>query len=36
MSFLKQAEASTADHNIFDSLDQFKTVNRNGSLKVTS
>ncbi len=36
LSFLKQAEASTADHNIFDSLDQFKTVNRNGSLKVTS
>jgi hypothetical protein len=36
MSFLKQAEASTADHNIFDSLDQFKTINRNGSLKVTS
>ena len=36
MSMLKQAEASTADHNIFDSLDQFKTINRNGSLKVTS
>ena len=36
MSMLKQTEASTADHNIFDSLDQFKTINRNGSLKVTS
>jgi hypothetical protein len=36
LSMLKQAEASTADHNIFDSLDQFKTINRNGSLKVTS
>jgi len=36
LSSLKQAEASTADHNIFDSLDQFKTINRNGSLKVTS
>ena len=36
LSYLKQAEASTADHNIFDSLDQFKTINRNGSLKVTS
>lgn len=36
LSILKQAEASTADHNIFNSLDQFKTVNRNGALKVTS
>jgi len=36
LSSLKQAEASTADHNIFDSLDQFKTINRNGSLKLTS
>jgi hypothetical protein len=36
LSFLKQAEASTADHNIFNSLDQFKTVNRNGSLKINS
>ena len=36
LSFLKQAEASTADHNIFNSLDQFRTVNRNGSLKINS
>ena len=36
LAILKQAEANTADHNIFNSLDQFKTVNRNGSLKVTS
>lgn len=35
LSFLKQAEASTADHNIFNSLDQFKTINRNGSIKIT-
>lgn len=33
LSFLKQAEASTADHNIFNSLDQFLIVNRNGSIK---
>jgi hypothetical protein len=33
LSFLKQAEASTADHNIFNSLDQFKTVSRNMFLK---
>jgi len=36
LAVLKQAEATTADHNIFDSLDQFKTINRNGALKVTS
>ena len=34
LSFLKQAEASTADHNIFNSLDQFRTINRNGSIKI--
>ena len=33
LSFLKQAEASTADHNIFNSLDQFKTISRNSFLK---
>jgi len=36
LSLLKQAEASTADHNIFNSLDQFKTINRHGSLKYNS
>tara|TARA_R100001460_G_scaffold107159_2_gene155444 strand:+ start:620 stop:1234 length:615 start_codon:yes stop_codon:yes gene_type:complete len=34
LSFLKQAEAATADHNIFNSLDQFRTINRNGSIKI--
>ncbi len=34
LSILKQAEASVADHNIFNSSDQSKTVARNGSLKI--
>jgi len=36
LAVLKQAEATTADHNIFDSLDQFKTINRNSAIKLTS
>jgi len=34
LSILKQAEASVADHNIFNSSDQSKTIARNGSLKI--
>ena len=36
LAVLKQAEASTADYSIFDSLDQFKTINRNSAIKLTS
>ena len=34
LSILKQAEASVADHNIFNSSGQSKTIARNGSLKI--
>ena len=34
MSFLKQAEASVADHSIFNSYDQFTTVARSRSYKL--
>lgn len=34
LAVLKQTEATTADHNIFNSFDQFKTVSRNKSIKI--
>lgn len=36
LALLKQTEADTADHNIFDSLDQYQTVNRNVVTKFSS
>ena len=36
LALLKQTEADTADHNIFDSLDQYQTVNRNSRIKFSS
>ena len=36
LALLKQTEADTADHNIFDSLDQFTTINRNNTIKYST
>jgi len=36
LALLKQTEADTADHNIFDSLGQFQTLNRNSRIKNSS
>ena len=36
LAVLKQTEADTADHNIFNSLDQQQTVNRNVVIKFSS
>ena len=33
LALLKQTEADTADHNIFDSLGQFQTLSRNSRIK---
>ena len=36
LALLKQTEADTADHNIFDSVDQAKTINRNNVIKYST
>ena len=36
LALLKQTEADTADHNIFDSLDQHKIINRNNTIKYST
>ena len=36
LALLKQAEADTADHNIFNSLDQHKIINRNNIIKYST
>jgi len=36
LALLKQTEADTAEHNIFDSLDQFTTINRNNTIKYST
>ena len=36
LALLKQTEADTADHNIFDSLDQHKIINRNNIIKYST
>ena len=36
LALLKQTEADTADHNIFDSVDQFTTINRNNKIKYST
>lgn len=36
LSLLRQSDNSNADYSIFDSLDQFRTVNRNSGIKLTS
>ena len=36
LALLKQTESDTADHNIFDSLDQHKIINRNNTIKYST
>ena len=36
LALLKQTESDTADHNIFDSLDQHKIINRNNIIKYST
>ena len=36
LALLKQTESDTADHNIFDSVDQFTTINRNHTIKYST
>ena len=36
LAVLKQTESDTADHNIFDSLDQHKIINRNNIIKYST